>query len=330
MLNNDDITLESYLDFLQGKYFSTNMTNIIHKNVLLNISNYVERYWIEWRNGTSKLFTMLQEPRELFRSSYSGFWLSSFYNCYSLQIPGDKAIMVLQVELKTTIFPLGVRDRNYSTLTLVHTQNQLLTAGQTLKFMFPVRKANDSYAMRFKIKGVEMIKRRNKRSKRCHENWENYDSAILEEHARRVGCTPPYHDPIDNIPVCSTKDQIKESVFNLRFDGYGTHPPCEGIEKIYYSFEEDDMEGTAWEKRGYFWLGPFIYDPKFKEIVQKRVLDLHGLIGYIGGYIGLFLGYSIIQIPDFISVFARKFESYLKRNRANEFKENDVYVTKII
>ena len=31
-------------------------------------------------------------------------------------------------------------------------------------------------------------------------------------------------------------------------------------------------------------------------------MDVHGLIGYIGGYIGLFVGYSVLQIPDTILI----------------------------
>ena len=43
--------------------------------------------------------------------------------------------------------------------------------------------------------------------------------------------------------------------------------------------------------------------PNFREI------DFNGLVGYIGGYIGLFLGYSFLQIPDliiFLSAMANK------------------------
>ena len=31
-----------------------------------------------------------------------------------------------------------------------------------------------------------------------------------------------------------------------------------------------------------------------------RAMNINGLIGYIGGYIGLFVGYSILQVPDTI------------------------------
>ena len=40
-----------------------------------------------------------------------------------------------------------------------------------------------------------------------------------------------------------------------------------------------------------------------------RDIDFNGLVGYIGGYIGLFLGYSLLQIPDliiFLSAMAKK------------------------
>ena len=36
------------------------------------------------------------------------------------------------------------------------------------------------------------------------------------------------------------------------------------------------------------------------EILWFRAIDIQGLIGNVGGYIGLLLGYSFLQIPDFI------------------------------
>ena len=36
-------------------------------------------------------------------------------------------------------------------------------------------------------------------------------------------------------------------------------------------------------------------------------------MGNVGGYIGLFLGYSILQIPDVILFFVGKIRKYLKK-----------------
>ena len=36
-----------------------------------------------------------------------------------------------------------------------------------------------------------------------------------------------------------------------------------------------------------------------------RAMDVNGLIGYIGGYIGLFVGDSILQMPDTMLMFIK-------------------------
>ena len=49
----------------------------------------------------------------------------------------------------------------------------------------------------------------------------------------------------------------------------------------------------------------------YKEIVHGRDYDLDGVIGNGGGYVGLFLGFAIWQIPDIcfnvFEWFSRKF-----------------------
>ena len=57
-----------------------------------------------------------------------------------------------------------------------------------------------------------------------------------------------------------------------------------------------------------------------KSIMYYRSMDVHGLIGYIGGYIGLFVGYSVLQIPDTILILKGKCEKlYLKARNYNSY-----------
>ena len=49
-----------------------------------------------------------------------------------------------------------------------------------------------------------------------------------------------------------------------------------------------------------------------------RAIDLEALVGSIGGYIGLCLGYSILQLPEFLSsVFVGLGNYYSKMKRTN-------------
>jgi hypothetical protein len=99
--------------------------------------------------------------------------------------------------------------------------------------------------------------------------------------------------------------------------------PCKEVESIDYDMGESErlsaktFQGQYWKN----WIC-FVYrvlNPRFKVILQKKDVDLQALIGYIGGYIGIFTGFAIAQIPDLIfsaSVVAKKW--ILSRNTANK------------
>ena len=55
-------------------------------------------------------------------------------------------------------------------------------------------------------------------------------------------------------------------------------------------------------------------------IYISRAIDLQELIGNIGGYIGLLLGYSILQIPDFFRATIIKATQALTLQNINDKK----------
>ena len=296
-----DVDNETYAKFLKGEFFSHELMKLDYHEIVHNFSNYVTEYWIKWRNGRSETFSN-NDTTQFFIPSYSGFFSNVFYSCNSLQIPHQENISAFFVLLENSVYPSGQRYGNYDTLVFIHAANQLLISGESMMTDFPERKKNYTYSMNFLIRGVEKIRRRNKKIHPCNENWMNHDFDILKDHAKFAGCTPPYHRSIDSIPSCSTQDQIQRSLFTLRLDNYGKYPPCQGIERVDYHYQEPSMKNTVWSGFGKFWIGLYLNNQKFKEVEQTQKIDLNGLIGYIGGYIGLILGYSILQIPDLIII----------------------------
>ena len=307
-------TPKSYGKFLLGKNYSESMLGVNYSNVLLDAWKYANRYFIHWRNGTIGYITISNATDRMLVSSLAGSWGYQFYQCYSLHIPPNKDINSLAIEINNDIFPDRVRTNKFSFITMIHTKNQLLLSGTSFKFKYPRREPNDSYVLRYKIKGVELIKRRNKKNSPCYKDWTNYDGMIHQDHSKSLGCTPPYFKSIANIPRCSNEDQMAASPFEFRYDDYGKSPPCEGFQSIDYYFEEHVIKDLNFEvaqyKRGHFWIGLYIYDQKFKEITQIKAIDFNALIGYIGGYIGLILGYSILNIPEYIVLLIEKFKAY--------------------
>ena len=73
-------------------------------------------------------------------------------------------------------------------------------------------------------------------------------------------------------------------------------PPCKSMERIYFTFEESDHYNR--QDLNKFWFGILNYEARFKEIREVKAIDLHSLIGNIGGYVGMILGATFMQIPD--------------------------------
>ena len=47
--------------------------------------------------------------------------------------------------------------------------------------------------------------------------------------------------------------------------------------------------------------------------IIHRAININGLIGTVGGYVGLCLGYSLLQLPDLISYIMAKYKSIGER-----------------
>ena len=47
-----------------------------------------------------------------------------------------------------------------------------------------------------------------------------------------------------------------------------------------------------------------------------RSIDSHTLIGNIGGYIGLCLGYNFLQVPALIAIVLKAFKGYFKSQKS--------------
>ena len=129
-----------------------------------------------------------------------------------------------------------------------------------------------------------MLGRRNKRKRPCLANSTSYDDLKLKYIAKEVGCKAPYHNLDSSIPTCNESNKLSQ--FNgVDFEQVKAQPPCVEIPQVFFKLLR------MWVGGSYGFYPLHIGFPKnMKMITQKKALDIHALIGNIGGYIGLFLG----------------------------------------
>ena len=59
------------------------------------------------------------------------------------------------------------------------------------------------------------------------------------------------------------------------------------------------LEFLGLKNESYFTLWTHFYQDNFYETKQIRAYDIGSLIANIGGYIGMFLGYALLNLPHF-------------------------------
>ena len=140
----------------------------------------------------------------------------------------------------------------------------------------------------------------------CIQDWKNYDNLMVEKHISAIGCKAPYQKTIRDWPICDSQDKMKKTLLPIKT---GYIPPCRTIEMIDYQFEPETDAATfgmtdleIGEKKWAEWFSityMFISD-KFTVSINKKKMDFESLVGYIGGYVGLFTGFAVAEIPGVV------------------------------
>ena len=74
------------------------------------------------------------------------------------------------------------------------------------------------------------------------------------------------------------------------------------MEKVNYEVTEYDLEEADPAYLEFiFWN----MDLTYKEVKMIRAFDLSALVGNVGGFVGLFLGYALLMIPTSMKTIGR-------------------------
>ena len=279
------LTKKKYREILRGKLFYEDLENIPYDDVTLNLADFYLGDSVQFKDGSSMVGEYPNFVNQLPQITYSGFLYKNFYKCYGIN-SNYKDITYINFRFNSSIYPNGVRI-NKQFLIFVHIPNQILMAGSFAKLDWPKRTKKKEYAMNFRLQQVEILKRRNKRSKPCMPHASKFDEILLDNHLETVGCKAPYQNTNKNWTICKSREKLKEANLDI-FRTKKTKTACTNAATITYTFDEQDLVPNF---KGSEWFHVYLmYPEQFKEIVMVKAVDLQTAIGNAGGYVGLFLG----------------------------------------
>ena len=304
-----NVTGEDYQKFLVGDHFDKTMLKIKYDDVTTNISDITILEQLEFENKTPVYIIGDARPNiEGWKAPYSSFsWVNwgFFVKCFTLEIP-DVKIHTLHWYLDRKVFPNGIRPQFGTFSILFHYPNQILDSINTITRQWSPKTQDQNYWININIRGMNVFRRRYKAHlDNCIQDWKNYDIIMVEKHIAAIGCKAPYQKTMNDWPICDSQEKMKKTLYPIKT---GYVPPCRTIEMIDYQQSETDaatlgvtyipVGGKNWTQ--WFSITYMFINDKFTVSINKQKMDFESLVGYIGGYVGLFTGFAVTEIPGML------------------------------
>ena len=153
----------------------------------------------------------------------------------------------------------------------------------------------------FSINQVSVLRRRPDAIKKCDNGLHDDDRVFRNKITRVVGCQPPYwmgfmeNDNLLN--ECRTASEMAQILSLLKnkkiiFDSY--KQPCDYMTVVTGVLQKSMEWGT-------YLIFDFVYmDDFYQEIINAKGFGFESFWSGVGGFVGIFLGYSLLQTPDLV------------------------------
>ena len=346
-MHGSGINTSTYSQFLQGELWDERMLSIDYDNVTVSLEDYLYEMGVQYGNFTTRTWSKdygymgnHKDTPKFYISNRDGG-----SKCYTFTLPYVYNVPVISfyARINTDIFPQGIRTPypkfNGSDITeggftsFFHLPGQHFRSYFDKKYSWEDRtNKSKNYDMFYTIKNIEVLKRRNKYSKPCNSDWIKDDEVVIDALMTSVGCSPHHWKINSTFQPCSSREQMKKFKWPSYNELQKILPPCRAIEKLQDDYSEMDIPskndafGTGKGKNGWFRITLYFPETSYKEISQAKAYDIESFVGNAGGYLGLFLGYSLVCIPEWMvqMIFRVKKKQMSVVENRSENSENQI------
>ena len=280
-----------YLRYLKGQVVEKEHQNLDYFSISLDLDDYLNGYSVQLRNGTQLGETTVGNFSS--KVNFNGYseW-GWFQKCFELSLKLANTGPIKESFVSYNITELLQDAWNSPLLEFdlyIHYPGQFLIAPNDPTYFKSIK---NEKSLEVIIDDIEILKSRNTRKRKCtpYSDKLSFDDMVKEKYLDTTRCTVPYFRPFKEFPTCNTSERIKESLFYYPNAGTSYYPiSCQRLSKVLYRTEWHNTVEDFHSNADEFIIG-IIYPHYFRSIELSKEVDIHSLIGNVGGYVGLFLG----------------------------------------
>ena len=299
-----------YISFLNGEEWDTEMLKVDYDDVTIHLKDYVKKIEVTVNSSFTKAaYTWTSEEVDK-QFPLSTSFRQAGNKCFSADLseknfPGIKRNLISSFEIEFNGIKLPDPLLGY----FMHYPKQFIRSS-VLDMEWknqPGITTGDQKV--FWIDTIDVIRRRRTDQNPCNTEWMKDDELILRSIIKSVGCKPSHWVLDVDYPICNNKTAMKEANI-LKWDlpdlAFLTSfsIPCEQVQGISFTPQLTMNSNNSTDSLPSLMIA--FKSASYKEIHHVCAFDFESLVGNMGGYVGLFLGFAFWQAPEAIQCLIKK------------------------
>ena len=202
--------------------------------------------------------------------------------------------------LNRTLLNPGI-NLNMKLRIIFHNPGQLMRNFEKHAYLVRLQELQSNYVVLQKVSYVTKLKNRPGSNNPCYDGVLTDDSRFLQEVKNRIRCSPVFWknlgDNADGLPICRSVYQYRhlDSLLSS-FDEVSSKydPPCTTINTLVTPsmFYRPNLQNAQ--------INILYMDDLYLETENIMDFSFESFFSSIGGFFGIFLGYSLLQLPQMI------------------------------
>ena len=187
----------------------------------------------------------------------------------------------------------------------IHHPGQLTRSLGSPNFVTEPRQLKPDFSkISLKLNDVSVLRKRTNSKGRCDADLHDDDIRFRQEVIRLVGCVPIYWKSLtsmdgmdDSFKLCTSFVEMSRifDAIKHKKDIMATYDePCDHM-KVSVGFDQHPVLMD-----GYVLMELLYMETQYKETTNIREFGFESFWSSVGGFVGIFLGYSIMQIPQLL------------------------------
>ena len=186
---------------------------------------------------------------------------------------------------------------------IIHYPNQLFRSFDNPSFQSTLNAYTANKVLELKVSHVTILRKRKDSNVPCNETIENDDFVLQTEILDRIDCIPVYWKNLmpkhGDRKLCRSQTELERAHYHiLRYkDIISTYdPPCVDMTTLVTVVRDLD------QRKRHFRIKVQYTESFYQEIKNVRDFSFEIFWSSVGGFVGMCLGYSALQIPDLLLI----------------------------